>query len=172
MAAVNRAVFPPHPARRRRSRPAESRAQNAKRIFLPGLPKTRNPGRTAALVRSATRASPDAVHAANPKNGTNTPCGGVMFVSIRIPIVSPRFIAASSPRAKSSLCRTRLPCWQRISFTQSIHPRIVEPPDHHRHGMPHQRMPETGKLPRPQVAGDDQDTLASLLRCQVCSRPS
>ena len=55
---------------------------------------------------SATRARPDAVHAVMPKNFTNSPCGGVMLVSIRMPTVPPSCIAVSRPRA-NRLCAAR-----------------------------------------------------------------
>src|ERR1035438_4897141 len=47
-----------------------------------------NAGTTAAPVCSATRATPLAVQAGTPYKFTNTPCGGVMLVSIRTPTVS------------------------------------------------------------------------------------
>ena len=44
-----------------------------------------------------------AVQAGIPKKFTNPPCGGVMLVSIRTPTVSLLRMAASKPRANSSL---------------------------------------------------------------------
>ncbi len=102
------------------SAPARSAARSGPSAFS----QTMNPGSTAAPVFKATRASPDAVHACRPKNFTKTPCGGVIFVSIKIPTVSPLRIELSSPRAKSSLCSTRLPCMHRIPFTNSSSRRL------------------------------------------------
>src|ERR1022692_3982485 len=62
-----------------------------------------------APVCKATRATPLAVQAGTPKKFTNTPCGGVMLVSIRTPTVSLLRMAASKPRANSSLPIISLP---------------------------------------------------------------
>ena len=83
------------------------------RYFFKDSSQTVKPGTTAASVRSAMRARPPAVHAGMPKKSTNTPWGGVMLVSMRMPTVSPAFIAASKPRTNSSLSTARLPCMVR-----------------------------------------------------------
>ena len=64
----------------------------------------------AHLAAIATRAMPAAVHAGTPKKSTNTPCGGVMLVSMRMPTVSFPRIAASSPRRNSRWSIVSLPC--------------------------------------------------------------
>src|SRR5215469_2751049 len=122
---------------------------------------TQKPGTTAAPALSATCANPVAVHAGIPKKLTNSPCGGVMFVSIRMPTVPPSCIAFSRPRPKSSLCRTRLPCRQRIEHA------VVEPADHHPHRVAHQRVVEARQLPRAEVAGKHQHALAFRLSGKI-----
>ena len=44
---------------------------------------------------------------------------------------------------------------------------VVESPDDHAHGMPHQRVVEAGKLPRAKMSGDDENAFAARLRIQV-----
>ncbi len=48
-----------------------------------------------------------------------------------------------------------------------IDQRIIQPPNHHSHGIPHQRMVEAGQLPRSQMPGQHQHALAPLPRCEI-----
>jgi len=88
------------PSRRCRRASVRGEAQDVLALRL--LPQ-QEAGQDAAPVLSATRASPEAVHASMPKKGTKSPCGGVMLVSIRMPTSRPR-ASPRSGRARSRPC--------------------------------------------------------------------
>src|SRR5207244_10773748 len=83
MIFVNNAVFAITSASSLPVRIRLTAGSKRSRYFLKARSQMVKPGTTAASVRSAILATPLAVHAGIPKNGTNTPCGGVIFVSMR-----------------------------------------------------------------------------------------
>ena len=94
-----------------------------------------------------------------------------MFVSIRMPTVPPSRIAVNSPRPKSSLCSTKLPCRHRISLTYASSRRLSSLPNDHPHRIAHQRVVEARKLPCAQVPGNNQHAFAARLRSKIVLQP-
>ena len=126
-----------------------------------------NPGSTAAPVLRATWARPVAVQASMPKNFTNSPCGGVMLVSIRMPTVSPCAHGGQQAARKVVLVQHAVAVQAADAVHKCVQPAVVETADDHAHRMAHQRVVKAGELPCAQVAGDDQHAFAARLRRQV-----
>ena len=63
------------------------------------------------------------------------------------------------------------PCSERIAFTNASTPRIVQPPDHQRHRIPHQRVIEARQFPRPQMPRQYQHTVALIPRRKIVLQP-
>src|ERR1700722_2822714 len=147
MAAVNAAVFVTTSVSESPVLTTSSSLPKRSTYFCSLSSHNRNPGTTAEPVFAAIRAIPDAVHASTPKNGTNTPCGGVIFMN--------HPIAMQTPNAVHEL----------------IHQWIIQPANHHPHRHSHQRVIKTRQLPRSQVSGQHQHTLAALTSCHIVLEP-
>ena len=116
-------------------------------------------GTTAAPVCSATRATPLAVQAGMPKNGTNTPCGGVMLVSISTPTVSLLRMACSKPRAKSCLLTTDVAVQSAVTGDQIVDVRIVQRTHDNANWVPLQGVKERADFPSAEMCREQQHSL-------------
>ncbi len=161
MTAVNAAVFlesicPPHPP----CWPPATLRRSAEHNAARSSPTAEIQAPTAAPRPRGYSGHPLAVHASTPKKGTKTPCGGVIFVSIRIPHRLPCPHRGDQSPGKVVLVDDTVSILAPYPIHKTIDQRIIKTANHHSHRVTHQRMVEARQLPRPQMTGQDKDALA------------
>ena len=72
---------------------------------------------------------------------------------------------------KVVLMQNKIPMHAADAVHKRVQPAIVEPANHNAHAVPHQRVVNARKLPRAQVPGNNQHSLAPALRLPVVFQP-
>jgi hypothetical protein len=164
------ASVPQYPIPHLPSPQTRSAPQNAAHTVPPQPPTAETPAPPPLPSSAATRAIPDAVQALTPKNGTNTPCGGVIFVSIKSPPSRLPHRRHQPPR-KVVLMNHAIP----MQAANPVHKRI-QPADYPAAGSPSpsdapSASDKSSTAPRPPGARSGSDPVAERLRLQKMLQP-
>ena len=76
-----------------------------------------------------------------------------MFVSIKMPTTSPRFIEFEQATGKILLAESSVTMQRAIAIYKCVHIRIVQRPHHNIHGIAIERVDERSDLPSSEMSG-------------------